>query len=114
MHPALCDVVQYFTVPASAATAGDRFAAIRSFPSCAPPDRGAPKSFMYCTWPTSGKTMWSGTFGAAARAVPPTRTMIAARKIAPRAVVVWPLIRGRELRFASEVSDLIRVFGDSI
>src|SRR3954467_11148567 len=111
MQPALRDVVQYFTVPASAATAGDRFAAIRSFPSCAPPDRGAPKSLMYCTWPTSGKTMWSGTFGAAARAVPATRPMIAARKRTPRAVVRWRLIRGRALRFASEGSEGTRAVG---
>src|SRR3954447_12867753 len=113
MQPALRDVVQYFTVPASAATAGDRFAAIRSFPSCAPPDRGAPKSLMYCTWPTSGKTMWSGTFGAAARAVPATRPMIAARKRTPRAVVRWRLIRERALRFASEGSEPSSVFGGS-
>jgi hypothetical protein len=32
MQPAELEVVQYFTLPASAATAGDFFAAMRSFP----------------------------------------------------------------------------------
>ena len=32
MQPALADVVQYLTFPASAATAGDFFAATMSFP----------------------------------------------------------------------------------
>ena len=32
MQPADADVVQYFTLPPSAATAGDLFAAMMSFP----------------------------------------------------------------------------------
>src|SRR6476619_5329516 len=102
MQPAVRDVVQYLTVPVSAATAGERFADIRSLPWCGPPARGAPKSSMYWTVPTTGKMMWSGTFGAAARAVPATRPRMAARKRTPRAVVRWRLIGERALRFASE------------
>jgi hypothetical protein len=32
MHPAAPEVVQYFTLPASAATVGDFFSAMMSFP----------------------------------------------------------------------------------
>src|ERR671937_2139864 len=102
MQPAARDVVQYFTVPDSAATAGDFFADIKSLPWCAPPARGAPKSSMYVTCPTTGKMMWSGTFGGPAPAVPAARPTIAARKRTPRAVVRWRLMGGRALRVASE------------
>src|SRR5215210_3600441 len=111
MQPALADVVQYLIVPASAATAGDRFAAIRSFPWCPPPDRGAPKSSVYVTAPTTGNTMWSGVFGAAAPAVPAAKPRIAARKRTPRAVVRWRLIGERALRFALEGSEVSTRFG---
>src|SRR5205807_7677555 len=43
--------------------------------------------------PTTGKMMWSGTFGGAAPAVPAARPRIAARKRTARAVVRWGLIR---------------------
>src|SRR5881394_15575 len=66
---------------------------------------------MYCTCPTTGKMMWSGTFGAAAAAVPATRPRMAARKRAPRAVVRWRLIRERALRFASEGCEASKLFG---
>src|SRR5919198_2804738 len=94
MHPAACEVVQYLTVPDSAATAGDLFADIRSLPWCAPPGRGAPKSSTYVTCPTTGKMMWSGTFGVTAAAGPAARPSMTARKRTPRAVVRWRLIRG--------------------
>ena len=55
MQPAGADVVQNFTVPASAATAGDFFVARMSMPWCGPCGRGAPKSSTYCTLPTTGK-----------------------------------------------------------
>src|SRR5512141_466844 len=104
MQPALADEVQYFTLPLSAATAGDLLAAIRSFPWCAPPGRGAPKSSTYWTLPTRGKTMCSGggPLAAYAAAVPAARPVMTARKMNPRAVVRWRLIRERALRFASE------------
>ena len=44
MQPALADVVQNFTLPASAATTGVFFAASRSLPWCGPPARCWPKS----------------------------------------------------------------------
>src|SRR3954454_18448551 len=66
---------------------------------------------MYCTGPTTGKTMWSGTFGAAAPAVPTAKPRIAARKRTPRAVVRWRLMRERALRFASEGQEGSSSFG---
>src|SRR5690349_20566056 len=98
MQPAVAEVVQYFTFPASAATAGDFLAAIRSLPWWGPPGRGAPKSRVYVTWPITGKIS-RGTFavdaGAAAEAA--ARPTIAARTRIPRAVVRWRLI-GRTRR----------------
>src|SRR5437867_974012 len=100
MHPALADDVQYLTLPASAATAGDFFAAMMSLPWWGPPGRGWPKSSVYCTCPTTGKMMCAGGFPFVdAVAVPATRPSIAARKRTPRAVVRWLLIG---FRFASE------------
>src|ERR671939_628559 len=90
MQPALRDVVQYFTLPASAATAGDFLAATRSLPWCGPPGRGAPKSSTYCTSPTTGKTMWAGGFASRdASAVPAVTPRSAAARRTPRAVVRW-------------------------
>src|SRR6266571_660169 len=90
MQPALADVVQYLTLPASAATAGDLFAATMSLPWCGPPGRGCPKSSVYCTCPTTGKMMCAGGFPLVdAAAVPTARLSIAARKRTPRAVFRW-------------------------
>src|SRR5689334_14874302 len=107
MQPAVREVVQYFTLPASAATAGDFLAESRSFPWCVPPDRGAPKSSTYCTSPTTGKTMWAGTLALVeARAVPATRPRMTARKRIPRAVVrlrrIEPGSRPKRRRLAGE------------
>src|SRR6266545_581197 len=65
MQPALLDVVQNETVPASAATAGALRAARMSFPWCLSAPRGSPKSSRNWTSPTTGKTS-VGTFGGAA------------------------------------------------
>ena len=46
MQPALAECVQNSTLPASAASARLRLAAIMSIPWCAPPGRGWPKSSM--------------------------------------------------------------------
>src|SRR2546421_763095 len=62
MQPAVAEVVQTLTFPASAATASARFGARRSLPWCGPPARGSPKSSWYCTGPTTGK-MIPGFFG---------------------------------------------------
>src|SRR5919201_6041160 len=96
MQPAAADVVQYFTLPASAATAGDFFVAMMSLPWWRPCPRGAPKSLVYATSPTTGK-MSRGTFprAAPAAAEATARPSIAARKKKPRAVVRWRLIRER-------------------
>src|ERR671919_357824 len=72
MQPALRDVVQNLTVPASAATASARFGAMMSFPSCRRLPRGSPKSSMYVDGPTTGKIS-RGTFVVAADAVPASR-----------------------------------------
>src|SRR4051812_13072430 len=55
MQPARADVVHSFTVPASAATAGERHIVRMSFPSCGPWPRGCPKSSKYFAAPTTGK-----------------------------------------------------------
>src|SRR4051795_4768085 len=55
MQPAVAEVVQNCTVPASTATAGACLSARMSFPWCGPPARGAPKSSLYVTEPTTGK-----------------------------------------------------------
>jgi hypothetical protein len=58
---------------------------------------------MYCTLPTTGKMMCSGTLFAAKATAEPTATpIVAARKRTPRAVVRWRLMRERALRFALE------------
>src|SRR5919201_4612412 len=95
MQPAVGEVVQYLTLPASAATAGDLFADMRSLPWCGPPGRGAPKSSVYVTVPTTGKIS-RGTLAtdADAAAEPAARPRLAARMRIPRAVVRWRLIRG--------------------
>src|SRR4249919_2413711 len=56
MQPAVAECVQNLILPASVATASARRGAMMSFPSCGPCGRGAPKSFVYCTRPTTGKT----------------------------------------------------------
>src|SRR3954468_13909009 len=56
MQPAVAEVVQNFTLPDSTAIAGALRSARRSFPSCAPPARGAPKSSLYVTSPITGNT----------------------------------------------------------
>src|SRR5215470_10405520 len=96
MQPAVAEVVQYLTLPASTATAGDFFAAIRSLPWCAPPERGAPKSRVYVTCPITGKIS-RGTFVVAAGAAADTaaRPTSAARKRIPRGFVRWRLIGDR-------------------
>src|ERR687898_50736 len=65
MQPARADVVWNFTLPASAATAGERHVVMRSFPWCPPCPRAAPKSSKYVALPTTGKIS-CGTFGDAA------------------------------------------------
>src|SRR5918994_3511732 len=85
MQPARADVVWNFTVPASAATAGERHVVMMSFPWCPPLPRGAPKSLMYVALPTTGNTSFGtaaveADAGAAARAA-------AMRTRSPRAEV---------------------------
>ena len=46
MQPARAEVVQNLIFPSSTATAGERFGARMSFPSCWPCGRGSPKSFV--------------------------------------------------------------------
>src|SRR5438105_2149096 len=102
MQPALAEVVQYFTRPASAATAGDFFTAMRSLPWCGPPGRGAPKSSWYCTSPTTGKMMCPGAVAVRADAVeiPTAKPRIGARKRNPRAVVRLLIIEAGRVRRA--------------
>src|SRR5204863_9253305 len=57
MQPAEAERVQNLILPGSAATASARRGAMRSFPWCGPLGLGAPKSFVYCTRPTTGKTI---------------------------------------------------------
>src|SRR5215208_261017 len=128
MQPADPECVQNLTLPASAATAKALRGAIKSFPSCAPCERGAPKSFVYCTFPTTGKTIRSADTRAAgavvcagfgfglgfvagpgppspgwvpvdAAATPAVRPSARMRESPPRAVVRWRRIK---LRFALE------------
>jgi len=101
MQPALADVVQNFTLPASAATTGVFLRAIRSLPSCVPPPRGCPKSSMYVVAPATGKTSvgTDAAFGCFAADAGPARPNRRRRRRAPRAVVRWRLIK---LRFARE------------
>ena len=99
MQPALAELVQNSTLPASTASARLRLVAMMSFPWCVPPARGSPKSSLYVTAPTTGKTSFCGT----AALAPPARVKRArARTRVPRAVVRW-LIMG--LPVASEGPD---------
>src|SRR5829696_9461862 len=108
MQPARDEVVQNFTVPASAANASARRGAIKSLPSCRPCPRGSPKSFVYETDPSTGKTI-RGTLppGDAAAAAAPKSIAVRARRV-PRAVFRRGVIR---VRFALEGRKPSRVPG---
>src|SRR5215211_5311403 len=75
MQPAREDVVQNFTVPASAATATDFFAAMMSVAWWGLEPRGDQKSSMYVVGPITGK-MSLGTLAAAAVPGPASRTTV--------------------------------------
>src|SRR3954471_1439161 len=96
MQPALADVVQNLTFPASAATAIAFRAAMMSLPWCGPPARASPKSSVYSASPTTGKT----SFGVAARSARAVATRTTARPArrrrgVARAVVRWLAMRER-------------------
>src|SRR2546421_5541446 len=93
MQPAVAEVVQNSTLPASAARASARFGAIMSIPWCAPPARGSPKSSVYCVCPSTGKTIVVGGFLVLADAVP--ATIATARRRVPRIVVRKRFTGGR-------------------
>ena len=86
MQPALAEVVQNSTLPASAARARLRLPAMMSFPWCGPARAGWPKSSMYVTVPSTGKTIFCG---AAALAAAARVRSASARTRVPRAVVRW-------------------------
>src|SRR5207248_8737938 len=101
MQPALTEVVQNSTLPASAATTGVFFVATRSLPWCGPPARGWPKSSMYVAGPATGKIS-VGTLFAPAAEPGTARPSRSSRRRTPRAVVRWRRIK---LRFALEGAD---------
>ena len=69
MQPAEEDDVQYFTLPASAATAIVRRGAMMSVPWWLPCQRASPQSFENATEPTMGKISFgTGPDGAARHA----------------------------------------------
>src|SRR6266536_6198247 len=137
MQPAELELVQILTVPASAATASAFRGAMMSLPWCGPCGRGAPKSFVYCTRPTTGNTIRlavtradgvvvglgvagfglvigpvppsaSPEFPGCAEATPAERPSSRRRRETPRAVVRWRRIK---LRFALEGPNPSRGFG---
>src|SRR4051794_34285624 len=110
MQPAVADVVQNSILPLSTATAGAFRAARMSFPRCAPPARGCPKSSWELGAAATGEINVGTPLGCdgAAAAVPARPRVRAKRRTTPRAVVRWRLIK---LRFALEGRHPTRLCG---
>src|SRR5919204_2869754 len=87
MQPALAELVQNSTLPASAASASARFGAMMSIPWCGPPARASPKSSEYDTVPSTGKTIVVGGLRELAAAIPARRVTRTAKARARVAVV---------------------------
>src|SRR5437667_12467610 len=90
MQPAVAEVVQNSTLPASTASARARFGAMTSIAWCGPPGLGSPKSSVYDVVPSTGKTIVVGGFLEPAAAVPATRVTRRARAGTGGAAAVVP------------------------
>src|SRR5438067_3039604 len=87
MQPAVAELVQNLIFPASAARASARLGARMSIPWCGPPGLGAPKSSMYSTGPSTGKTIVCGGCAGAAGTRPyPAVALPATRVTRPASV----------------------------